>query len=375
MAPHVWYHGRAEDEGGAVRYTVDERHERILQLLRTAGTLRVSDLAEQLQLSTVTLRRDVEQLAQQGRLVRVRGSVSWPGASGAPQPARPAATGLVVGMLVPQARHYFGDMIRGAQDAVTALGGRLVLGFTGYDTAQDAVQVQRMIEAGADGLLLAPSWVDSPDAVGTAWMDVSVPAVLVERRGIPGTAAAELDRVASDHAAGAGLALRHLAGLGHERIGLVTGISSTQVQVRAGYDAALVALGQAVPMPPIETNPGDVVPERIEAVVDELAAAVKKRRITAVLVVGDVEALMIIPALRHRGVRVPEDLALVAYDDDVAALSDLPVTAVAPPKYAVGESAVELLLQRVHGTGAGPRRHLDLLPELRLRESCGRLLR
>ncbi|GAB4050697.1 substrate-binding domain-containing protein [Catellatospora paridis] len=361
-----------------MRYTVEERHERILELVRAAGTLRVTELAEQLDISTVTLRRDVEQLAVQGRLERVRGSVSWPHAEtpeGRGHLIAPAAAGAVIGLVVPQATHYFADVIRGAQDATAAAGGRLVLAVTNYQPSQDAAQAERLVAAGVDGLLLVPSWITGEDSGSADWLELGVPAALVERRGTPGTIAAELDRVCSDHAAGAGLALRHLASLGHRQIALVSGISATQVQVRRGYEAALSALGLSAPMPPVELYAGDVVPERIEAVADTLAAAVGERRISAALVVGDVDALLIVQSLRARGVRVPEDLALVAYDDDVAALSDLPLTAIAPPKHAVGEAAVRLLLQRLSAEGKGiPRYHLDLLPELRLRVSCGRLL-
>ncbi|WP_155375293.1 substrate-binding domain-containing protein [Catellatospora vulcania] len=359
-----------------MRYTVEERHERILELVRAAGTLRVTDLAEQLDISTVTLRRDVELLSTQGRLDRVRGSVSWPhgrtaAGGGAPAPG----AGAVIGLVVPQATHYFADVIRGAQDAVSAAGGRLVLAVTNYQPQQDTLQAARLVEAGADGLLLVPSWLTGEDPGSADAFGPDVPTVLVERRGTPGTRAAELDRVCSDHASGAGLALRHLASLGHRQIALVSGISATQVQVRRGYDAALAALGLTAPHEPLELYAGDVVPERIEAAADALAAAVAERRISAALVVGDVDALMIVQSLRARGLRVPEDLALVAYDDDVAALSDLPLTAVAPPKHAVGEAAVRLLLQRLDADGKGvPRQHLELLPELRLRVSCGRLL-
>ncbi|NEE61569.1 substrate-binding domain-containing protein, partial [Streptomyces sp. SID8455] len=77
-------------------------------------------------------------------------------------------------------------------------------------------------------------------------------------------------------------------------------------------------------------------------------------------------------------VRVPGDLALVTYDDEVAALADTPLSAVAPPKREVGRCAAELLVERLSGhrypggEGAAPRRHVALLPALRVRGSCGR---
>jgi DNA-binding LacI/PurR family transcriptional regulator len=75
--------------------------------------------------------------------------------------------------------------------------------------------------------------------------------------------------------------------------------------------------------------------------------------------------------LQAHDLRVPENLAMVAYDDETAVLADVPLSAVAPPKHALGETAVELLLQRMaEGLGERrPHRHLDLLPALHVRAS------
>lgn len=62
-----------------MRLHVDQRHERVLALVRERGSLRVADLANELGVSAVTLRRDVETLAAQGRVQRLHGAVVWPG--------------------------------------------------------------------------------------------------------------------------------------------------------------------------------------------------------------------------------------------------------------------------------------------------------
>ncbi|MGW7355316.1 substrate-binding domain-containing protein [Streptomyces sp. NPDC054802] len=67
---------------------------------------------------------------------------------------------------------------------------------------------------------------------------------------------------------------------------------------------------------------------------------------------------------------VPGDLAVVSYDDEVAGLGDLPLSAVAPSKHEVGVSAVELLAARVAEPDR-PRRQVSILPELRVRASSG----
>lgn len=68
--------------------------------------------------------------------------------------------------------------------------------------------------------------------------------------------------------------------------------------------------------------------------------------------------------------RVPEDLAVITYDDEVAELADVPLSAVAPAKREVGARAAGMLLDRLEDRAAGregPRQHLDLLPRLTVR--------
>lgn len=104
-----------------MRESAAERHDRLLGLVRDRGSARVSDLASQLGVSPVTVRRDVEELAGRGLLDRVHGSVSWPQDT---VPAGPgsAGSGLVLGMLAPSATYYFAEVIRGAHEAAARAG-------------------------------------------------------------------------------------------------------------------------------------------------------------------------------------------------------------------------------------------------------------
>jgi DNA-binding LacI/PurR family transcriptional regulator len=373
-----------------VRYTVDERHERILELVRQHGSLRVTDLAHHLGMSTVTLRRDVEALSGAGRLDRTRGAVSWPGAPAAafvqgphliPE-AGPSdladGAGVTLGLVVPQSQYYFGEIIRGVREEVQSVGGRLVLGFSGYIPGQDEEQARRLLDSGIDGLLLTPGWMRDGSEEDAPDLDFGVPTVMLERRAAAGTQAAEFDFVCSDHYAGVGLAVRHLVSLGHRDIALLAGGSATGVHVRAGYEAALRSAGVArPPIDPIDLYEGELDTGRLERAAKRLVEAVDAGQVSAAVVLSDTDAILLLQILRslEPQLRIPQDLAIIAYDDDVAALSDLPLTAVAPPKYEVGQEAVQLLLRRVRerrqGQGASSKRHLALLPELRVRQSCG----
>ncbi|MFB7223410.1 substrate-binding domain-containing protein [Streptomyces sp. NPDC056227] len=361
-----------------MRETAAERHDRLLGLVRERGSARVSDLASQLGVSPVTVRRDVEELAGRGLLDRVHGSVSWPQDQATPGAtsgtAAGAGSGLVLGMLAPSATYYFAEVIRGAHEAAARAGARLILRISDYRPEEDHARTEGLLSAGAEGLLIAPGWQHpgDPAAFGDWIASLPVPTVLLERRPAAGSRLDGLDRVCSDHAHGVLLAVRHLVELGHGAPLLMARADSpTAIAVRSGYAEALAVLGLRAPQDVIDSVPAELAPDAFEAAVQALREAVASGVATAALIHNDVDAIQVVQRLAELGVRVPDDLALIAYDDEVAALADTPLTAVAPPKRDVGRHATELLVERL-GEGAGaPRRHLTLLPQLRVRDSCG----
>ncbi|MFD9301434.1 substrate-binding domain-containing protein [Streptomyces sp. NPDC060048] len=388
-----------------MRPHVDQRRARVRALVQARGSVRVADLARELGVSPVTLRRDVEAMAARGEIQRMHGVVSRPQLGSAGKDAGPWASpatarrsgpahsrgggdgGLVIGMVVPTAEYYYADVVRGAREAAEARGARLAVGLTRYLPGEDRTQADHLLSTGVRGLLLTPNWdAGSPGpGEGTWTARLPVPAVLVERWAPPGHPAASLDRVASDHAHGAARAVQHLAGLGHRRIALASRRTPTSARLRTGFQAAVAALGleSAPPWPRATAAPGphagaeasgeaevSAEAEAFSRTLDYLCAAVTRGGVTAALIHSDTDAIMLIPRLQERGVRVPEDLAVITYDDEVAALADVPLSAVAPAKREVGARAAGLLLDRLEGGGAaegGARQHLELLPRLTIR--------
>lgn len=83
-------------------------------------------------------------------------------------------------------------------------------------------------------------------------------------------------------------------------------------------------------------------------------------------------AIQLLQRARQRGLVVPDDLSVIAYDDEFAGLADIPLTAVAPPRENVGRLAVEFILRKLHS--AHPDRaelHIRLLPHIVVRSSTG----
>lgn len=378
-----------------VRESVSERHERILALLRQRGRMRVADLAREMAVSPVTARRDVETLARQGALHRSHGiAIAVNAASGWPDsPMEPlVGRGLpvwresqslatpVIGIVVPTAPYYYADIIRGARAAVAEANGRLVVGITNYDLDEERAQIRQMQARGVNALLLTPAWSTgtSPDDEADRVAGLSVPTVLVERRGKIGLPVGELDRVCSAHASGSYLAVRHLVELGRRQIALIARGSPTAAQLELGFHAALEHLGVPSSATLVCTTRPRPESSEIEATLAAVVDRARHGRVDAALVHTDQDAVHFVQQLQRQGLRVPDDVAVVAYDDELAALADPPLTAVAPPRFAVGQAAARLALSRlaerfraIPGPARAPRHHLDLLPELRVRESCG----
>ncbi|MEV6953004.1 substrate-binding domain-containing protein [Streptomyces sp. NPDC051183] len=374
-----------------MRPHVDQRQAHVLALVQARGSVRVADLAQELGVSPVTLRRDIEAMAARGEIHRMHGVISRLEAGRSPVAAAPAsgaagaaaralasggvsaeAEGLVIGMVVPTTEYYYAEVVRGAREVVEARGARLTVGLTRYLPGEDRTQADRLLSTGADGLLLTPNWdTGSPGPGEGAWTaELPVPTVLVERWAPPGHAAAALDRVTSDHAHGAACAVQHLVELGHRRIALASRETPTTARLRTGYEAAVAALGlEPAPAWPA-AGPGPLSDaDAFARTLDYLHEAVTKGGVTAALIHSDTDAIMLIPRLQARGVRVPEDLAVITYDDEVAGLADVPLSAVAPAKGEVGARAAGLLLDRLAGGASyeSPRQHLELLPRLTIR--------
>ncbi|MEY9810321.1 substrate-binding domain-containing protein [Streptomyces albogriseolus] len=357
-----------------MREPVEVRRQRILAAVESRGSARVSDLAAELEVSVVTVRRDVEELAQEGRLRRGHGVVrSTLAARDIPAPHPP--DGGTVAVVVPERHTYLYESLHGARSVLEASGKRIALHIAPQVAGAERPLVERALEDGAAGLLLAPRWRTLADEeADRPWLAaLEVPAVLMERRPGAGTALHAMDSVCSDHAYGAHLAVEHLVGLGHRRIVFATRDDSPTART---LRSACARIAEAHPLveawawtlsAPEAGQEGPYAPEETA----ELHEVLRRTGATAAVLHGDVDALMLVQRLADHGVRVPEDCSVVAYDDVVAGLGTTPLTAVAPPKADVGRAAAELLLERLDSEAGGhaPVRRVELLPSLSVRGS------
>ncbi|WP_327267586.1 substrate-binding domain-containing protein [Streptomyces sp. NBC_01218] len=382
-----------------MREPVELRRQRILAVVRSRGAVKVSTLAEELDVSVVTVRRDVEELARAGRLRRGHGVARSVSLAREPDPA-PAASradpvegGGAVALVVPERHSYLYETLHGARSVLDEHGVRVALHIAPQARGTERPLVEQALAGGARGLLIAPRWRSAAwEESDAEWLaGVGVPAVLMERRPRAGSALHALDSVCSDHWYGVHLAVEHLVSLGHRRIVLAARDDSpTARSIRAAFAEIAAARPEvdewrivlsspdalASGGPSGAGAPGAGTGEEAGrggaagAAVD-LAAVLREIRATGAVLHGDVDALMLVQQLAESGVRVPQDCSVVAYDDVVAALGTTPLTAVSPPKAEIGRAAAELLLYRLEGSAGarGPVRRTELLPELKVRGS------
>jgi DNA-binding LacI/PurR family transcriptional regulator/predicted transcriptional regulator len=354
----------------------EERHKAILRQVRRQGSARVRELAAELGASTATIRKDVEVLSERGLVVRVHGGAMLP--EDWSQTVRPgqvadsdaASSGrlLTFGLVVPSANYYYPELIKGVQETAEARGIRVALRISEYNAEQERLQATELVQDGADGLLLAPSGAE-PDVPRQWYEELGVPVVLVERG--QAREGASIDFVVSDHVFGARRAVEHLLEVGRRRIALlVRGETPTVPWLREGYDAAMRQAGVDVPEDIAFIDLGSEWQGNpaYDRPMDTFLKAVEDRRVDAVIVHPDTEGLVLLQRLRSRSISVPSDLAIVSYDDEFAGIADIPLSAVAPAKYDVGVSAVELLRIRL-AEPSGSRRRTFILPKLHMRFS------
>ena len=260
---------------------------------------------------------------------------------------------------------FFAHIVHRVQTTAQDLGYSLVVCNSNESTDLEVEQVRLLKQKQVDGLLAMP--VGQSYGHFDAWTERGAPLVLLDRC----PESTQADTVAVDNYRGAYDATAHLVGRGHRRIALVQGLvgTSTNTARRSGFTTALADAGVAVD--PRLVVGGDFRHER--AFVETKMLLSLDPPPTAVFAAGDLITLGVLQALADEGLRVPEDVSLLSFDDfDFAPFLRCPLTAVRQPRETMGETAAKLLAARIDAPDLKPR-HVLLQPELVVRESVARL--
>jgi DNA-binding LacI/PurR family transcriptional regulator len=342
------------------------RRNQLLEALRRDGVLRISDLTTTLGAAAVTIRRDIAEMAEQGLVRRVHGGVAL--LEEEAEESAEESSGRQIGMLVPSTDYYYPTVAAAAKEAAAEFGMEVVLRPSSYDAEDELPLLERLVEEGAEALIVTPR-MDAPTTQRTVeWLaEADIPVVLLERTATAGPFLTVLESVVTDHALGAAMAVNHLMLLGHRRIGAVLAEHSpTTPHIHRGWlDALGGTPGHVDERVPDAKSPKSA--KALDAVLDNVVAT----GTTALLVHADNEAMALVQRCAIRGLAVPGDLSVVAYDDQVAHLCTPGLTAIRPPLEAIGRAAVRLIVDRIADPDR-PAHRVAISPSLRLRQSTAR---
>lgn len=258
---------------------------------------------------------------------------------------------------------YYSSLVQSIEDIAYANKYSMLLCNSSEEPEREQIHLDILFEEQVAGVIISP--VDEFCTSCKSFLDQGIAVVAIDRR----FRNLEIDSVLVDNISGAFDATNHLIQLGHQRIGLIAGPShlTTGRERKEGYEEALVENNLDIDSSLMKT--GDFKQKSGYNLTYELLKM--KDPPTAIFVSNNLMTLGALNAIHDMGLRIPQDVAIVGFDDLSWAPSlNPPLTAVAQPTYELGEVAVKLLLKRILGNREDPI-EIKLKPTLKIRVSCG----
>ncbi|KRE64224.1 LacI family transcriptional regulator [Arthrobacter sp. Soil736] len=248
-----------------------------------------------------------------------------------------------IGLVVSDAGEpAFADMVHGVEEAAAQLGLSLLLANSAEDPARERIAVETLLDRRVDGLIVARAAGSGPDLL-TRIREESKPLVLLDR-----LADLDVDQVGVDNAAAVAELVAHLTGKGHERILLVAGdlrVPSLRERFE-GFRAALKSQGLGTP-PGIMCEGTSTAAATLESVGSIIRNP--ETRPTAILACSTVLAAGALKAVQDANLPIPGAIAFATFDGfTYSDLFEPQITTVRQPAFELGETAVELLMNRIN---------------------------
>ncbi|MFA5833389.1 MAG: LacI family DNA-binding transcriptional regulator [Bacteroidota bacterium] len=272
-----------------------------------------------------------------------------------------------LGAIIPFFTNYFFiEVLQGVQETLATLGFDLIIhGANSTEEVGDYLQ-HSMRKGRVDGTLLFS--LELPERFATQFSENKTPLVLVD------TFHPKFDSIRVDNATGAKIATEHLISLGHKNIGMINAnIKSAPAKERllsfkktltrngiAGSEENIVCSSEV-------KNDGFSREAGYHSMKEFIARG--KKLPTALFVSSDIQAIGVLAALREQNIRVPEDIAIVSFDD-VEVAKNFDLTTMSQPMFQMGELAVKKMLARIENPNS-PVTSVNFKPTLVVRASCG----
>ena len=262
---------------------------------------------------------------------------------------------------------FFAEVARGAEDAAFHAGGDLVLCNSDQNAEKQMHYVDWLLARRVDGIVMNSVTPLTPAQQDRLWAS-AVPIVLLNVSSADQRSPAwRFSSVVADNLAGGEIAGNYLIDLGHTSVVSINGplVHGTFADRANGF---LKAFGdRGLPKPQVTYG---------EHTVARAYESAKKwlkpdRRITAIFAGNDVIAFGCIRAMMELGIRIPEDISIIGFDNvDMSQITNPPLTTIDQPKYETGKAAVEMLLSMMAKDGIREREHRIIGVRLIERQSC-----
>ena len=270
----------------------------------------------------------------------------------------------VIGMIIPDITNpFFPGVVRGAEDLAFSNGFRLILCNTDNDHSKELVHLNELRTYLPAGLIVIPSNFSDLTAQARSYRESGTGVVCIDR--LPKDWAG--DTVTANNLAGAYTATQFLIEKGHKHLAAITGpLHLTNAKERlTGFKQALKEA--KLKLPPEYAQ---------ETTFDKFGGASKAKLLlrlipqpTAIFAGNDMIALGVLTAIRDAGLRCPEDVSVVGFDDlDFAETTNPSLSSVSQSGYQLGTTAAQILLDRIRGD-AGPAKHIVLETSFKIRDS------
>ncbi len=278
----------------------------------------------------------------------------------------------VVGILLPDiANPFSAELAQGIQESLIPRGYSSFICASERSVQREQAALRALFDHRADGIIVATRETKAGNDFLLRLTERDLPIVVVGRS----LNHPQIDRVTADHWKGAYEAVEHLIALGHKRIGFI-GVSPINGAGLRRYQGYLDALRESdltvdeklIVGPAAQFGPGYSTQDDGYAGMKKLLAL--KRRPTAVFARNDFTAMGAICAIRDAKLNIPEDIAIVGFDNvPLAAYTSPPLTTVDQPTREQGQEAARLLLERIEGDKTRERREICLDCHLVIRQS------
>ncbi|HPP30517.1 MAG TPA: GntR family transcriptional regulator [bacterium] len=331
------------------KYYQIEKH---IKALIFSGKLKTGDkippeeiLSKQLNVNRGTVAKAINRLVNEGVLYRKRGKGTFI------TPYKMKKTKTLAVVLYHIDNPFYSKIVKGIEKTASEKGYHLILCNSLGDEEKEQQYVERLIDEGkVDGFLLCPKNLNLTSPIFEILEERNIPVVV-----FPQASRKEnrhnISYVISDDNKGACNAVRYLIRLGHRKIGFVADkdwkSEISGINRWNGYKKAMEENK-------IEVNPEYIIEASGVEIEDGWNLAAEKletiKKFTALFCTGDMLAIGILKKLKEEGIKVPEEISIVGFDNiDMAGYPDIQLTTVEQPTYLIGQKATEILIEHIEG--------------------------